>query len=181
MNIIIIFKLLCTHFRSYLRIVSKTVLHVIQTNQIISKICIIIPAFKKEYKPKLFFLLAKSTDHSFSSVQFSSVQFISITQSCPTLCNPMNHNTPGLPVHHQLQEFTQTHVHWVGDAIQPSHPLSLLSPGQTSNLKIFMWKGRWENGWVGDTRNLSPYLDNIYISQICLIQELWSHPKASNC
>ena len=53
-----------------------------------------------------------------------SVQFSSITQSCPTLCNPMNHSTPGLPVHHQLPEFTQTYVHWVGDAIQPSHPLS---------------------------------------------------------
>jgi len=52
-----------------------------------------------------------------------SVQFSSVTQSCPTLCNPMNHSTPGLPVHHQLLEFTQTHVHQVSDAIQPSHPL----------------------------------------------------------
>ena len=50
--------------------------------------------------------------------------FSSVTQLCPTLCNPMNRSTPGLPVHHQLLEFTQTHVHWVGDAIQPSHPLS---------------------------------------------------------
>ena len=57
-------------------------------------------------------------------MQFSSVQFSSVTQSCPTLCDPMNHRTPGLPVHHQLSEFTQTHVHRVGDAIQPSHPLS---------------------------------------------------------
>ena len=48
--------------------------------------------------------------------------------SCPTLCNPMNHSTPGLPVHHRLLEFTQTHVHWVSDAIQPSHPLSSPSP-----------------------------------------------------
>ena len=55
----------------------------------------------------------------------SSVQF---SQSCPTLCNPMNHSTPGLPVHHQLLEFIQTHVHRVGDAIQPSHPLSSPSP-----------------------------------------------------
>ena len=54
----------------------------------------------------------------------SSVQFSSITQSCPTLCDPMNCSMPGLPVHHQLPEFTQTHVHRVGDAIQPSHPLS---------------------------------------------------------
>ena len=57
-----------------------------------------------------------------------SVQFSSVIQSCPTLCNPMNHSTPGLPVHHQLPEFTQTHVHQVSDAIQPSHPLSSPSP-----------------------------------------------------
>ena len=53
-----------------------------------------------------------------------SVQFSSVVQLCPTLCDPMNHSTPGLPVHHQLREFTQTHVHRVGDCIQPSHPLS---------------------------------------------------------
>ena len=58
----------------------------------------------------------------------SSVQFSSVTQSCPTLGNPMNCSTPGLPVHHQLLEFTQTHVHRVSDAIQPSHPLSSPSP-----------------------------------------------------
>src|SRR5574337_619407 len=57
-------------------------------------------------------------------VAFSSVQFSSVAQSCLTLCNPMNRSTPGLPVHHQLPEFTQTHVHRVSDAIQPSHPLS---------------------------------------------------------
>ena len=54
--------------------------------------------------------------------------FNSVAQSCPTLCDPMNHSTPGLPVHHQLPEFTQTHVHRVGDAIQPSHPLLSPSP-----------------------------------------------------
>ena len=52
----------------------------------------------------------------------------SVTQSCPTLCDPMSRSTPGLPVHHQLPEFTQTHVHRVGDAIQPSHPLLSPSP-----------------------------------------------------
>ena len=57
-----------------------------------------------------------------------SVQFSAVTQSCPTLCDPMNHSTPGLPVHHHLPEFTQTHVQRVSDAIQPSHPLSSLSP-----------------------------------------------------
>ena len=60
--------------------------------------------------------------------QFGSVQFSSVAQSGPTLCDPMNCSTPVLPVHHQLPEFTQTHVHWVGDAIQPSHPLSSPSP-----------------------------------------------------
>ena len=57
-----------------------------------------------------------------------SLQFSSVPQSCPTLCDPMNHSMPGLPVHHQLLEFTQTHVHWVSDAIQPSNPLSSPSP-----------------------------------------------------
>ena len=57
-----------------------------------------------------------------------STCYVLVDQSCPTLCNPMNHSTPGLPVHHQLPEFTQTHVHWVGDAIQPSHPLMFPSP-----------------------------------------------------
>ena len=57
-----------------------------------------------------------------------SIQFSSATQSCPALCDPMNLSTPGLPVHHQLPEFMQTHVHRVGDAIQPSHPLSSPSP-----------------------------------------------------
>ena len=55
-------------------------------------------------------------------------QFSSVAQSCPTLCDPMNCSTPGLPVHHQLLEFTQTHAHQVGDAIQPSHPLLSPSP-----------------------------------------------------
>ena len=54
--------------------------------------------------------------------------FSSVAQSYPTLCDPMNRSTPGLPVHHQIPEFTQTHVHRVGDAIQPSHPLSSSSP-----------------------------------------------------
>ena len=57
-----------------------------------------------------------------------SVQFSLVAQSCLTLCDPMNRSTPGLPVHHQLPEFTHTHVHQVGDAIQPSHPLSSPSP-----------------------------------------------------
>ena len=71
-----------------------------------------------------------------------SVQFNSVTQSCLTLCDPMNHSTPGLPVHHQLLEFTHTHVHWVNDAIQPSHPLSSPSPPAPNPSKhqgLFQW------------------------------------------
>ena len=58
----------------------------------------------------------------------SSQSVSSVAQLCPTLCDPMDFSIPGLPVHHQLPEITQTHVHWVGDAIQPSHPLSSPSP-----------------------------------------------------
>ena len=69
-----------------------------------------------------------------------SVQFSSVTQSCPTLCDPMNRSTPGLPVHHQLPEFTQALVHRVGDAIQPSHPLSspsLPAPNPSQHQGLF--------------------------------------------
>ena len=71
-----------------------------------------------------------------------SFQLSSVTQSYPTCCDPMNHSTPGLPVHHQLAEFTQTYVHWVGDAIQPSHPLSSPSPPAPSpseHQSLFQW------------------------------------------
>ena len=74
--------------------------------------------------------------------QFSSVQFSSVSQSCLTLCDPMNHITPGLPVHHQLLEFTQTHIHGVGDGIQPSHPLSSPSPpapNPSQHQGLFQW------------------------------------------
>ena len=64
------------------------------------------------------------------------VQFSSVAQSCLTLCDPMDGSTPGLPVHHQLPEFTQTHIHGVGDAIQPSHPLSSPSPPALSLSRI---------------------------------------------
>ena len=75
-------------------------------------------------------LLSLTRPHFFILLLFplSSVHFSSVTQSCPTLCDPMNRSMPGLPVHHQLPEFIQTHVHQVSDAIQPSHPLSSPSP-----------------------------------------------------
>ena len=69
-------------------------------------------------------------------------QFSSVTQSCPTLCDSMNRSMPGLPVHHQLPEFIQTQVHWVSDAIQPSHPLSSLSPpapNPSQHQSLFQW------------------------------------------
>ena len=75
------------------------------------------------------------------------IQFSSVTQSCPTLCDPMYRSTPGLPVHHQLPESTQTHVHCVSDAIQPSHPLSSPSPPA---LKLSWHQGLFK--WVS-----SPY------------------------
>ena len=71
-----------------------------------------------------------------------SVQLSSVTQSSPTLCDPMDCSTPGLPVHHQLPEITQTHVHWVGDAIQPSHPLLFPSPpalNLSQHQGLFQW------------------------------------------
>ena len=79
---------------------------------------------------------------SHSQHPFSSVQFSSVMQSCPTLCNPMNHSTPGLPVHHQPPESTQTHVHWVSDGIQPSHPRLSPSPpalNPSQHQRLFKW------------------------------------------
>ena len=83
----------------------------------------------------------------------SSVQFSSIAQSCPALCSSIDCSKPGLPVHHQLPEFTQTHVHWAGDAIQPSHPLSSPSPPafNLSSIKVFSNESvlciRWTKYW----------------------------------
>ena len=77
-----------------------------------------------------------------SWLEFSSVQFISVVQSCLTLCDPMNCSTPRLPVHHQLPEFTQTHVHRVSDAIQSSHPLLSPSPhafNLSQHQSLFKW------------------------------------------
>ena len=82
------------------------------------------------------------------------VQFSSVTQSCLTLCDPMNHSTPGLPVHHQLLESAQTHVHWVGDAIQPSHPLSSPSPPA---LNLSQHQGLFK--WVNSSHQVAKVLE----------------------
>ena len=92
------------------------------------------------------------------------VQFSSVTQSCPTLCSPMDCSTPGLSAHHQLPEFTQTHTHWVGNAIQPSHPLSSLYPPafNLSQHQVFSNESalriRWPKYW-SFSFNISPSND----------------------
>ena len=100
---------------------------------IITVSVIMLKHFKKSFLNFLF-------QHSIFSLLFSSVQFSSVAQSCPS--NPMDCSTPGLPVHHQLPELTQTHVHWVGDAIQPSHPLLSPSPpayNLSQHQGLFQW------------------------------------------
>ena len=78
------------------------------------------------------------------------LQFSSVAQSCPTLCNPMNRSTPGLPVHHQLPESTQTHVHCVSNAIEPSHPLSplLLLPSVFPSIRVFSSESALRISWT---------------------------------
>jgi len=95
-----------------------------------------------------------------------SVQFSSVAQSCLTLCNSMNRSMPGLPVHHQLPEFTQTHVHWVGDAIQPSHLLSSPSPPAPKPSK---YQGLFQ--WVNSSNEVAKVLE--FQLQISLFNE---HP-----
>ena len=90
---------------------------------------------------------------SLFKLKYSVLQFSSVAQWCPTLCDPMKHSTPGLPVHHQLLESTHIHVHGVGDAIQPSHPLS--SPSlpalNISSIRVFSNESalhiRWPKDW----------------------------------
>ena len=84
----------------------------------------------------------------------SPVQFSSVAQSCPTLCNPMNCSTPGLPVHHQIPESSQTHIHWVGDAIQPSHPLSSPTPPA---LNLSQHRGLFK--WVSSSHQVAKVLE----------------------
>ena len=100
--------------------------------------------WRREWLP-ISLLLTQEFQGQRSLVGYSpwgSVQFSSVTQSCLTLCNPMNHSILGLPVHQQLPEFTQTHAHWVGDAIQPSRPLSSPYPpalNLSQHQGLFQW------------------------------------------
>ena len=96
--------------------------------------------------------VSQKEKHQYS---FSSVQFSSVSQLCPTLRDPINLSTPGLPVHHQLSEFTQTHVHCVGDAIQPSHPLSSPfppAPSPSQHQRLFQWVN---SAWGGQSTGVS--------------------------
>ena len=88
------------------------------------------------------------------TLTFRSVQFSSVTQSCPTLCNPMDCSTPGFPVHHQLPDLAQTHVHWVGDAIQLSHPLSSPPPPA---FNLSQHQGLFK--WVSSSNQLAKVLE----------------------
>ena len=91
-----------------------------------------------------FLLLTSPSCNCVITIQFQGVsipQFSSVPQSCLTLCDPMDCSTPGFPVHHQLPELSQTHVHWVGDVIQPSYPLSSSSPAfnLSQHQGLFKW------------------------------------------
>ena len=97
-------------------------------------------------------------------------QFSSVPQSCLTLCDPMNHSTPGLPVHHQLPEFTQTHIHQVSDAIQPSHPLSSPSPPApkpSQHQSLFQW--------VNSSPEVAKVLYTWPKSAICLLYLIYKY------
>ena len=113
--------------------------------------------------------LNKLGDGAYIKYELLSVQFSSVAQLCPTLCDPMNRSTPGLPVHHQLPEFTQTHVHRVGDAIQPWH--LLLSPIPPS-IRVFSsestlrmrWPKYWSFSFSISPSNEHPGLISLYNS-----------------
>ena len=111
----------------------------------------------------------------------------SVAQSCPPLCDPMNHSTPGLPIHHQCLETTQTHVHWVGDAIQPSHPLSspsspALNPSQhqvfsnESALSI-SWPKYWSFSFNISPSNGHPGLISFRMDWLDLLAESSPTPQ----
>ena len=101
-----------------------------------------------------FFLSKKYTYWYKAKILFQKIQFSSVTQSCLTLCNPKNHSTPDLPVYHQLPESIQTHVHWVGDVIQPSHPLSFPSPPA---LNLSQHQGLFK--WVSSSHQVAKVLE----------------------
>ena len=126
-------------------------------NAILSSLNCLCTSAKNQLTKYMDFWLTNSAScvYFFTNVtlpQFS--QFSSVTQSCPTLCDPMNCSTPGLPVHHQLPEFTQTYVHRVGDAIQSTHPV--LSPSPPA-LNLSQHQGLLQ--WVGSLHQVAKVLE----------------------
>ena len=113
----------------------------------------------KNLGPVWMNLLGRDWDQHINRVQ-GSLQFSSVVQPSPTLCDPMNYSTPGFPVHHQFLELIQTHVHWVSDAVQPSHPLSSPSPPAfnfSQHQDLFQWVSfcsRWPKYW---SFSISPF------------------------
>ena len=111
------------------------------------------------------FSLPFSSRVSFGSLYLAKIQFSSVTQLCPTLCNPRYCSMPSLPVHHELPELAQTHVHWVGDAIQPFHPLLSLSPSAfnlSQHQGLFQWVvllKSWPKYW-NFSFNISPSIEH---------------------
>ena len=97
------------------------------------------------------------------------VQFSSVAQLCPTLCHPMNGSTPGPPVHHQFPESTQTHVHWISDAIQPSHPL--LSPSSPA-FNLSQHQGLFK--WVSSLHQVAKILVSASTSALPMNTQDWS-------
>ena len=100
------------------------------------------PSAAPPYQPARCTRANSKASESFTLYWIGFDQIRSVAQSCPTLCDTMNRRMPGLPVHHQLPEFTETHVHWVSDAIQPSHPLlspSPLAPNPAQHQSLFQW------------------------------------------
>ena len=110
-------------------------------------------SFKPAFSLSSFNFIKRLLNSSSLSA-INSVQFSSVTQSCPTLCDPMNLSTPGLPMHHQLPESTQTYVHWVGDAIQPPHALSSPSPPAFSLSQL---QGLFK--WVSSSHQVAKVLE----------------------
>ena len=122
--------------------IMKVIKHNLKANIFPLEWCDAAPANSLGYWPNVKAKLALTVKLRSKNDTQMSDQFSSVAQSCPTLCNPMNHSTPGLPVHHQLPKFTQTHVHQVGDVIQPSHPLlssSPPAPNPSQDQGLYQW------------------------------------------
>ena len=143
----------------------------------------------------------------FHSLLRVSNQFSSVARSCPTLCDPMDSSTPGLPDHYQLPEFTQTHVHWVSDAIQPSHPLSSPSPPAPQSLlasesfpmsQLFAWGGQstgvsalasflpkksqgWSSEWTGWISLQSEGLSRVFSNTTVQKHQFFGSQLFSQC